>query len=51
VLDSVVYSELGTTHLCLDIVGAGCDLLLVLVGDGGALKGGFEVSDVGHCRC
>jgi hypothetical protein len=36
------------THLCLVVACSRCDLLIVLIVDGGALKGGFEVRDVGH---
>jgi hypothetical protein len=43
---------LSTFHLCLVVRGGGrSDLLIVLVGDGDALEGGFKVGNLHCAKC
>jgi hypothetical protein len=50
-LEVALHDRRIDAHLCLVVGrsgGRGCDLVIVLIVDGGALKGGFEVCNVGH---
>ena len=47
-LESAILRRRVNTHLHLVVGRCRSDVLIVLVVDGGALKGGFEVCNVGH---
>jgi hypothetical protein len=50
-LEVALHDRRIDAHLCLVVGrsgGRGCDLVIVLIVNGGALKGGFEVCNVGH---
>ena len=47
-LENALHARPGSTYLHLVVGRCRSDVLIVLVVDGGALKGGFEVCDVGH---
>jgi hypothetical protein len=47
-LEGDTQERLINTHFGLVVGRSRCDVLIVLVVDGGALEGGFEVCDVGH---
>ena len=47
-LESETLRRRVNTHLHLVVSRSRSNVLIVLVVDGGALKGGFEICDVGH---